>query len=213
MDTHHALDNMLKQQLRTNGVIDPNVLALYRRFPRERFVPVEYRDFAYADLALPIANDQVMLSPMIEGKLLTALALQSSDRVLEIGTGVGYLSALIASQVKSLTTIEIFPDLSVQAQKNIASFDLENIHFHVGNGLNGWGEGFYDVIVLGGSVESCPPSLWDQLAVNGRLFAVIGRQQSMQATLFLKQQGRNEILFETVLPPLLEQPQRDTFIF
>ena len=213
MDTPIAITNMLKQQMRTNGILDDAILSLYRQIPRERFVPSAYHDFAYADMNIPIAHEQCMLSPLLEAQILSFLAVQSSDRVLEVGTGRGYLTALVAAQAKHVTSVEIFPELTTQASDNLKPFNFDNISCEIGNAGLGWGQGFFDVIILSGSITQYPHELLAQLSLNGRLFAVIGERDPMKACLFNQGSAQPDILFETSLPPLLAMPKENKFHF
>jgi protein-L-isoaspartate(D-aspartate) O-methyltransferase len=216
MDIEIAKTNMLKQQLRTSGVVDEYLLAVFDYIPREQFVPSGYYNVAYADSNIPIGHGQVMLSPTLEAKILQQTAIQPQEKVMEIGTGTGYLTALLASQGQHVTSIDIFPDLIERAKENLAELDITNISLHVGNAAMGWGKHLFDVIIVSGAMQFLPESLLDQLAPGGRLFAVVGEAPVMQACLITRhhEQGlTTKILFETVLPSLIDAPHRESFSF
>lgn len=206
--------NMIEQQIRTWEVLDPKVLDLLNVIPREDFVPDAYKGLAFADLEIPLGNGQSMLSPKVEGRILQALAIEAHESVLEIGTGAGYLTALMAAQAKQVISIEVDQKIAAQA-KSILS-QIHNIHTAVGNAANGWGEEKYDVIVFTGGLEIFPDAAKKQLNIGGRLFAVIGEAPAMQAMLIKRIDEisfKTDVLFETCLPYLLHCPTAEKFKF
>ena len=197
--------NMIEQQIRTWEVLDPKVLDLLNEIPRENFVPDAYKGLAFADLEIPLGNNQLMLSPKVEGRILQALEIKPHETVLEIGTGSGYLTALMAAFANSVTTVEI--DLAIAARANVIFNDLKfnNIDCVSGNGANGWGTDQYDVIVFTGGLEVEPDTAKKQLNIGGRLFAVVGEAPAMQAKLIrrISETGfKTDVIFETSLPYL-----------
>lgn len=217
MDYKIARQNMVQQQIRPWGVLDPKVLELLSSLPRERFVLEPFRHLAYSDTALPITQNQLMLQPKIVGRILQTLRLTKDDSVLEIGTGTGYLTAALARLAKKVVTIEQLPDVSNLARANLSALDIDNVQFEIGNGLQGFPAlAPFDVIVLTGSVPHFPRALIDQLEIRGRLFAIIGVEPVMSAVLLTKitkEQWNKYSLFETLIPPLEDAPQRETFRF
>ena len=199
--------NMIEQQIRPWDVLDQRTLDLIASVPREQFVPQDYRKLAFADINIPLTQNQVMMSPKVEARLLQALRLNPNDSVLEIGTGSGYLTALLAKAAKHVDSVDIFPEFIQAAEVKLTALNINNVTLQVGDAINGWNTNVnYDVIVLTGSVPVLTSHFQDQLEAGGCLFAIIGEEPIMQAQLLTKvnQTETNlEILFETVLPPLL----------
>ncbi|MDD9980273.1 MAG: protein-L-isoaspartate O-methyltransferase [Gammaproteobacteria bacterium] len=214
MNFERARFNMVEQQIRPWEVLDRAVLDLLERAPREAFVPKEFRRLAYADIAVPIGDGEAMLPPRVEGRLLQALRIGPEERVLEIGTGSGFLTWLLAQRAAHVTSIELDPTLAELARTNLAAQGVGNVTVEVGDGRRGWKGGTsYDAIAVGGSVPVPEPAFEAQLAVGGRLFVVVGTAPAMEAML-VRRAGEGEwireCMFETVLPPLhgSETPQR-----
>lgn len=208
---------MIEQQVRAWGVLDEHLLNLMSSLPRENFVPAAYKKLAFSDTFIPIGHNQVMLSPKITGRILQALAIDPNESVLEIGSGTGYLTALLCQLAKKVTSIEIFPDLSREAEKNLRELSLPNVTLEVGDGIQGFASHApYDVIILTGSVPFLPKIFREQLQINGRLFAILGESPAMSATLLKrvnKKHWTEQVLFETDIPPLLNVPKRSHFQF
>jgi protein-L-isoaspartate(D-aspartate) O-methyltransferase len=217
MNFEQARFNMVEQQIRPWEVLDQDVLDLLMTVKREEFVPAAHRELAFADVEIPIGCGQVMLKPVIEGKVLQALRLAKSDSALEIGTGSGYFAALLAARTEWVRTIEIECDLVKLASANLARNGVENVVVMQGDGIVGWAERApYDVIVVSGGLPFVPQALLEQLKVGGRLFAFVGEAPVMKARLITcEAEGRfrTEDIFETVVPMLKNLPQRDTFSF
>lgn len=216
MNIEQARFNMIEQQIRPWDVLDPSVLDLLFTVKREEFVPQAHRDLAFADLELPLGGGQVMLAPRVEAKLLQELCIKKTDRILEIGTGSGYMAALMAAQGEHVVTVEISPALAEQARQNMAKVGIENVTVETGNGAQGWAaRGPYDVIVLSGAVPELPEAILKQLRVGGRLVAIVGHAPVMEAQLVTcSAEGVfNTInLFETVVPAL-DVPPANRFSF
>ncbi|HEX9392937.1 MAG TPA: protein-L-isoaspartate O-methyltransferase [Usitatibacteraceae bacterium] len=221
MDFEKARFLMIEQQIRTWEVLDPSVLDLLFALKREDFVPAAYRSLAFVDMEIPLGDDQAMMAPKLEARIVQEVAPKAGDAVLEIGTGSGYLAALLAKQAAHVTSIEYFEDLSRAAAANLAQAAISNVQLKIGDaandlaGLIGAGARF-DVIVLSASVPLLPPVFLDYLKVGGRLFAVIGDAPAMKATIITKTDEisfvSNEI-FETVLAPLVNATQPSRFAF
>jgi len=205
MDIEKARFNMVEQQIRTWEVLDQNVLDLLFTVRREEFVPPEYKLLAFADLEIPIGDHQKMWAPKMEARVLQELQLVEGESVLEIGTGSGYLTALIARLGGRVTSVEFNPRLAAEAKAKLARAGIGSVELAVGDGARGWGDGTYDAIVLTGSTPVLPDRFIEQLAPGGRIFAVVGEPPVMLARLTrLVAPGAlaKRILFETVLDPL-----------
>ena len=208
---------MVEQQIRTWEVLDPVVLDLLMRVHREDFVPPAHRALAFAEMEIPLGRGEVMLSPKIEARMLQELMIRNTDNVLEIGTGSGYMAALLASLARHVYSVDIVPDFTRTAATRLAAAGLSNVTLETGDAARGWDKhGPYDVIVLTGSVPVLPEAFQQSLNAGGRLIAVVGEAPVMQARLITKAQGNscNTVnLFETCIPPLKNalQPQRFEF--
>jgi protein-L-isoaspartate(D-aspartate) O-methyltransferase len=209
--------NMIEQQIRTWEVLDPVVLALLDSVPREQFVSAEQQGLAFADVELPIGFEQTMLSPKLEGRILQALQIKKSDKVLVIGTGSGYLTALLAKQAAHVHAVEVIPELSKIAAKRFEQNGIYNVTSVVADGATGYSLAApYDVIVFCGSLSLYPKVAENMLNVGGRMFAVVGDAPIMQAMLTQRMSegaAKCETLFETCLPALENAPQLNKFAF
>ncbi len=206
MDIEAARQNMVNCQLKTWDVFDQKVLDLFETVKRECFVPDDYRNLAFADTTIKIGPTQNMFSPKVEARILQALDIKKNEKVLEIGTGTGYFTSLLASLGREVISFEIVEDLALRAQKNIDYAGLKNVLILNEDGSSGMKkESPFDVIVLTGSVPIRPNKLEDQLATGGRLFSVIGETPVMTASLFTRVRENDWIiddLFETDVEPL-----------
>jgi protein-L-isoaspartate(D-aspartate) O-methyltransferase len=221
MDIEQARFNMVEQQIRTWEVLDPSVLELLFAVKREDFVPPAYRSLAFVDMEIPLGEGQTMMAPKLEARLLQEVSPKSHERVLEIGTGSGYLTALLAKRAAKVASIEYFQPLATSAAARIAAAGIGNVEITVGDAAKSPANFVdatqtFDVIVFGGSLPVLPTAYLKHLAVGGRLFAVVGDAPAMKATLYTKTSENAttaQELFETVLPPLInaEQPSRFTF--
>ena len=217
MNLEQARTNMVEQQIRTWEVLDQEVLDLLYVIPREEFVPQQHRALAFSDLELPLGDSERMWQPKLEARVLQELALKRTDRVLEVGTGSGYLTALMAYRAAEVCSVEIRPALAAFGRGNLERHGADNVTLEVGDAARGWARHApYDAIVLTGSTPILPQGFLDQLAAGGRLFAVVGEAPAMQARLVTctaPGASSSVDLFETVLRPLAnaEQPQRFRF--
>jgi len=206
MNIEQARFNMIEQQIRPWDVLDPAVLDLLFVVKREDFVPAAWRNLAFADLEIPLADAQVMLAPRVEARLLQELGVRKSDKVLEIGTGSGYMAALLAARAEHVISLEIRPEIAASARENLQRAGVDNVSVECADGLSGWVQRApFDVIVFSGSVPQVPAAVLKQLRVGGRLAAVVGTAPVMEAQLItcVADGVFNSInLFETVLPPL-----------
>lgn len=209
--------NMIEQQIRPWDVLDATVLDLLKRIPRENFVPKEYQGLAFADIEIPIGFGQTMLSPKMEGRILQALQIRKTDKVLEVGTGSGYLTALLATLAQHVYSVEVVPELSTAAQARLNQQGIQNVTLEVGDAAKNWPKHApYDVIVYTGSLPLPPETMQLNLNVGGRMFVVTGEAPVMEATLIERVSAdgfRQTGLFETCLPVLDNAPQPEHFKF
>ena len=217
MNLEQARINMVEQQIRTWEVLDQEVLDLLYVIPREEFVPPQHRALAFSDLELPLGEGERMWQPKLEARVLQELALKRTDRVLEVGTGSGYLTALMAYRAAEVCSVEIRAALADFGRRNLERHGADNVVLEIGDAARGWARHApYDAIVLTGSTPILPQGFLDQLAAGGRLFAVVGEAPAMQARLVTcaaPGTSSSVDLFETVLRPLAnaEQPRRFRF--
>ena len=217
--------NMIEQQIRPWDVFNPQVLALLNQVKREDFVPAAHKALAFVDMELPLSHPVVegeaMLAPRLEARLLQDLAIQPTDKVLEIGAGSGYMAALLASQAQRVVTIEINESLAKMARSNLQQAGCNNAEVRTADAAaNNFAacatEAPWNVILLSGSVAEVPPALLALLAPGGRLAAVVGQQPMMQAT-FIVRTGDAEFSttqpWDTVAPRLRNMPEASQFRF
>ncbi len=217
MNIEQARENMIKQQLRTWEVLDDQLLELLQQVPREEFVPPAWRNLAFVDMNIPLDEGQVMMAPKVEARMLQALAIRPDEEVLEVGTGSGYVTALLAKQAKQVYSVEILPRLLAQAGEKMRAHNIKNAELEEGDAAQGWdARPMYDVIAITGSLPVLPRAFLESMAIGGRLFAIIGDTPVMEATLVTRA-GNNdwsrEVLFETELPPLKNVQQPERFVF
>lgn len=212
-----ARDNMVSQQLRTWDVFDPRVLDLFATLPREDFLPERFEHLAYSDTALPIGPGHFMAPPREQARMLQALALKPSDRVLEIGTGTGFITLCLAWLCKTVVTVDIDPETSQLANEILEAANILEATFKVGDASEGWPhDGQFNAICIHGSVKKLPESFKQQLHVGGRLFAIIGDEPAMSATLITRlseTDWHTQVLFETVVPRLIHGEPKPQFEF
>lgn len=217
MDFEQARFNMVEQQIRPWEVLDPAILDLLFSLHREDFVPEPYRNLAFADLEIPLGHGESMLQPKLEARLIQEAAIHRDDRVLEVGTGSGYMAALMASLGRHVYSVEIVPELSDAAKRKLATRGIGNVTLEVGDAARGWEiHAPYDVIVLTGSVPHLPESFERALAPGGRLIAIVGDAPVMTARRIKRVSETaftREGLFETCVKPLRNAPQPARFVF
>ena len=217
MNFDQARANMVEQQIRPWEVLDQAVLDLLYAVPREDFVPSAHRTLAFADMEIPIGEGERMMAPKIEARIVQELAPRKHERVLEVGTGSGYLTALLAHRAAHVHSVEIRPALAAFGRGNLERHGADNVTLETGDAARGWPtRAPYDVIVLTGSTPVLPRTLLDQLAPGGRLFAIVGEAPVMVARLVTCSAPgafRSVELFDTLLAPLVnaEQPPRFRF--
>lgn len=216
-NTEQARFNMVEQQIRPWDVLDQTVLDLLFKVRREEFVPAAYRALAFVDMEIPLGQGESMWSPKLEARAVQTLQLKATDRVLEIGTGSGYLTALLASMTAHVTSVGIHAEFVAEATTKLKAHGFSNVSLEVGDASQGWAQQApYDVIVVTGSLPVMPENLPAQLAPGGRLFAIVGDDPVMTARLITcvaHHVYRSEDLFETSIKPLVNAQQPDRFTF
>jgi protein-L-isoaspartate(D-aspartate) O-methyltransferase len=216
VNLEQARHNMVLQQIRPWDVLDQRVLDLIETMPREDFVPEAYRKLAYTDTSVHLGHGEVMMPPRVEARMLQALAIQPQDTVLEIGTGSGFVTTLLAKLARHVYSVDIQPDFTNSAAQKLAEHGLVNVTLETGDAARGWTEhGRVDVIAITGSLPILPEIFPQSLNPGGRLFAIVGDSPAMEAVLITRlseHEFRHENLFETDLPPLrnAQQPNRFT---
>lgn len=207
MDIQFARNQMVGQQVRAWDVLDARVLRLFLAMPREQFVPEAYRRFAFADMPIPLAHGQTMMTPKMEGRMLQALAPQPDERVLEIGTGSGFMSACLARMASEVLSVDIFPDLTDTADKTLREFGIRNVRLETRDATQlDWLTEQFDVIAVTGSVPDAAMIPAGHLTIGGRLFVIEGRSPVMDALLLTRvaeNDWSRQSLFETDLPALV----------
>ncbi|MES2398974.1 MAG: protein-L-isoaspartate O-methyltransferase [Pseudomonadota bacterium] len=231
MNYEQARFNMIEQQIRPWEVLDNQVLSLLAVVKREDFVPLAHRALAFVDMEIPLTSDlqknpgQCMLAPKVEARILQDLAVQKHEKVLEIGTGSGYMAALLGHRAQQVITLEIDSALAQTARENLQKAGVYNAEVRTGDGAAKIAQsvsgsdplrGPFDVIVLSGSVVEIPPALLSMLKVGGRLSAIVGTEPVMRATLVTRvseDAWRTTQAWDTVAPPLLNFPEPSKFSF
>jgi len=187
MNTQQARFNMVEQQIRPWQVLDPQVLTVLSQVPRELFVPQAYQAMAYTDTDIPLGHGESMAPPRVAARLMHDLHLTGTEKVLEIGTGSGYMTALLAGRAQRVVSLEINPELASNARNNLQRAGITNADVRVADGSTGAsGDAPFDAIVLGGSVTEVPQALLQQLKVGGHLLAIVGQDHVMVATLYTR---------------------------
>ena len=226
MDIEQARFNMVEQQIRPWDVLDPKVLDLLLKVRREDYVPDAYRALAFADLEIPIGHGETMLSPKLEARILQEVAVNPDDRILEVGTGSGYLTALLANLGAHVVSVDIVAEFTHNASARLTRHGIHNVTLETGDAARGWasqhaqeqgpGQAPYDVIVLTGSTPVLAEGFQQSLKAGGRMFAVVGEAPAMEARLMTCAAAgaySTASLFETVIPALRNTPQRTRFVF
>lgn len=217
MNIEQARLNMIEQQIRPWEVLDQGVLDLVASVHREDFVPRTFRDLAFADTNIPLGRGEVMMAPKVEARMLQALTVHPDDRVLEIGTGSGYVTALLSRSARHVVSVDIHADFVADAELKLRKAGASrNVALYTGNAVNGWEAAApYDVIAVTGSVPLLQEHFQRQLAVGGRLFVIVGEAPVMEALLITRvddNEWATESLFETDLPALVGAPRPERFV-
>ena len=208
--------NMIEQQIRPCEVLEGRILELLKHVRREHFVPIGKKGLAFADMEIPLGYGAAMWQPKLEARSVQELHLTRNDQVLEVGTGSGYLTALLSALAGHVTSVEIVPELSAIARQNLAAYHRDNITLEIGDAAHGWNNGTYDVIVLTGSTPVLPVSFQNSLNVGGRLFAIVGDAPVMEAKLITRvapDTFETVNIMETSVTPLRNAEQPKRFVF
>ena len=213
MNLEEARAQMLGQQIRAWEVLDDRVLGALGQIPRESFVPDAYRELAFADLDIPLAHGQQMMTPKVEGRLLQALCLEPGDDVLEVGTGTGFLTACLARLANSVVSVDIHEDFSRDARAKVEQLEAGNVEIRTEDALTMGHEERFDAIAVTGSIPEFDDHFIRMLRPGGRLFMIVGRPPVMEARVVkMHERGEysQESLFESVVTPLVnaERPER-----
>jgi protein-L-isoaspartate(D-aspartate) O-methyltransferase len=211
MNIEKARFNMIEQQIRPWDVLDQDVLDLLLVVKREAFVPAAYQSLAFVDTEIPLPGGETMFAPKMEARILQEMGIKKHEQVLEIGSGSGYMAALLAHRARHVTTVEIDPALKTLAAGNLAGYGIANVEVVHGNGAQGWPAGAasaaYDAIVISGSLPVLPDTFLKQIKVGGRIFAIIGDSPVMSAQVITRVTDdafSTVKIFETDIKPLRE---------
>ena len=221
MNIETARFNMIEQQIRPWEVLDGQVLSLLSIVKRENFVPLAHKALAFADMEIPLQSSgskgQCMLAPKVEARLLQDADIKATDKVLEVGTGSGYMVALLAHQAASVLSFEIDPALAQMARTHLQNEGIANVEVRQADGSHGApADGPFDVIVLSGSVPDVPQHLLKQLKLGGRLLAIVGEEPVMRASVITRngeQQWQTSEPWDTMAPRLQGFPEHNRFSF
>jgi protein-L-isoaspartate(D-aspartate) O-methyltransferase len=216
MNLEQARHNMIVQQIRPWDVLDQRVLDAILRTPREAFVPPQYRALAFTDMEIPLGHDQTMMAPKLEGRMLQALDVRENETVLEVGTGSGYVTALLAGLSRHVYSVDIIPEFTQAAAQRLSEHGFDNVTLDTGDASAGWDRrGRFDVIAVTGSVPVLTEDFQRSLNIGGRLFIIVGEAPVMEAVLITRlgeEEFHREDLFETAVPPLVNAPRPQHFI-
>ena len=217
MNIEQARFNMIEQQIRPWDVLDADILHLLSVVKREDFVPLAYKALAFTDMEIPLGHGQAMLAPRVEARLVQDAGVRKHEKVLEIGAGSGYMTALLAHRAQRVLALEINPELAAMARTNLANAGIHNAEVRLCDGAQGAAaDGPFDVIVLDGSVAEVPQTLLAQLKVGGRLIAIVGNEPMMRTTIITRTSESNfttQQPWDTIVPRLLNFPEPSKFQF
>jgi protein-L-isoaspartate(D-aspartate) O-methyltransferase len=218
MNFEQARFNMIEQQLRPGKVLDPGVLETLFVVKREEFVPPAHRRLAFADTQIRLegGSGACMFAPIVEALALQALAMKKHENVLEVGTGSGYMAALLGVHADHVWSVEIDPQLAATARENLRRAGITNVVVETGNGLSGLpAHAPFDAIMVSGAVAEVPAVLLEQLKPGGRLFAIVGAAPAMAAMLYTRTEKglQQRTVFETVVAPLRDAEPAPAFAF
>ena len=208
--------NMIEQQIRPCDVLEARILDLLHHVRREHFVPEGKKAMAFMDMEIPLGFGVYMWQPKLEARVLQELHLSHSDSVLEVGTGSGYLTALLSALAGQVTSVEIVPELSELARAHLQAYQRDNVRLEVGDASRGWGDAIYDVIVLTGSTPVLPEAFQRNLSIGGRMFVIVGEAPVMEAKLIKRVAAdtyETVNIMETSVAPLQNAQHPDRFVF
>lgn len=216
IDVESARRQMIEQQVRACEVLDLRVLDALLDVPREEFAPVSYGPIAFADTQVPIGHGQAMLTPSLEGRILQALVIKPTDRILEVGTGSGFFAAVLGRLGRSVRSIDVYPDFIAVADNNLRRLGIRNVEVAVADAMHLTEEGAYDVIALTGSLPVHDARFERALTIGGRLFVAVGAGPAMEAQRITRA-GHGEFvrdsLFEVSIAPLIHAQETPKFVF
>jgi protein-L-isoaspartate(D-aspartate) O-methyltransferase len=216
MKTDFARQQMVDQQVRAWDVLSSDILQALMTVPREQFVPVGFEALAFADTEIPIGHGEFMMTPTLEGRLLQALDLKSTDSVLEIGTGTGFVTACLARLAGEITSVDIYEDFLKTAAANLEDSGTRDIELLVMDATKELPDAQYDAIAVTGSIQTFDPRFVMALKPGGRLFVVVGDTPAMDARLVTRtgdNEWKTDSLFETSLKPLVNANLPSQFSF
>jgi protein-L-isoaspartate(D-aspartate) O-methyltransferase len=216
IDYAKAREFMVEQQVRPWDVLDPRVLDALATIPRDAFVPAAHRTLAYADLALPLGHGEMMMKPVVEGRMLQSLALEPGDEVLEIGTGSGFVTACLGRLAREVVSLDLHAGFTAAARTRLDDTGTGgNVRLETGDALQWNTDRRFDAVCVTGAVDHIPPRFLEWLRPEGRLFLVRGRAPVMEAVLVRNgvNAPRIESLFETDLPYLAGAAPAPAFTF
>jgi protein-L-isoaspartate(D-aspartate) O-methyltransferase len=226
LDMEQARFNMIEQQIRPCEVLEERILELLKHVRREHFVPEGKREMAFMDMEIPLGYGASMWQPKLEARTVQELHLTRSDKVLEVGTGSGYLTALLSLLAGHVTSVEIVPELSAMAKQHLYAYHRDHITLEIGDAARGWSGGMndsypgtgasYDVIVLTGSTPALPVAFQNSLNIGGRLFAIVGDAPVMEARLITRVAAdafETLNIMEACVAPLQNALQPKRFVF
>jgi protein-L-isoaspartate(D-aspartate) O-methyltransferase len=209
--------NMIKQQLRTGNVLDAKVLGLYSEIARDEFVPDQFKPFAYSDMQIELLHQQRMLTPLEEATLLQALDLSGTEIVLEVGTGTGFMTALLSRLTKQVISVDYYDNFTTHAAQQLKKYSCTNVELITGDAFDGWiCRAPYDVMVLTGAMNSLNETHRLQISPGGKLFAMIGKNPVVHGQLHTLDHHGNwtmKTIFETNIPPLINMLKPNEFVF
>jgi len=212
-----ARHNMVVSQIRTGSVLDDRILELVGRGPRQDFVPDALRNLAFVDMQIPLGHGEVMMAPLVEARLLQELAIKPTDKILEIGTGSGYMTWLLAQLGAKVHSVEIRAEFTDRASGRLAAHGARNVELEIGDGARGWDrQQPYNAILITGSLPILPNTFRETLATGGRLIAIVGQHPAMEVKRIRRLDQRSfqeESLFETSIPPLRNAIEPSRFVF
>ena len=217
LNLQQAKFNMIEQQVRPWDVLNPEILDTLDTIPREDFVPEHYKSLSYADTCIPLGNGQGMMHPVLEGRMLQALEIKADDKILEVGTGSGYITACLAHLGKHVDSMEIDATISKAAADRLRNKNIDNITLIAADATSKTPDSHsYDVIAITGSMDACPQAYKEALKSNGRLFIITGREPAMTACLITRTGDNDwaeEVLFETSTKRLIHAETKAEFTF
>jgi protein-L-isoaspartate(D-aspartate) O-methyltransferase len=216
MNVECARQKMIDQQVRAWDVYDPAVQEVLARIPREQFVPNGFESLAFADIEIPIGHGESMMTPGLEGRILQSLDLDGIERVLEVGTGTGFLTACLARLANSVVSVDIYDEFLKQAGQNLVDTGVGNVELQAMDAIAGLPDGSFDAIAVTGSIHEFDPRFVEALNIGGRLFVIVGNAPTMEARVVERtgeSDWHSETVFETQVRPLVHGALPPQFSF